>query len=240
MTTNGAMPFTRKPCERGRASRTRCPTNWRPPSALADVERKIDRLVDQIENGLDEPDIGSRLQKRRAERDDLFKTVERLNKLNDRRGPELTRDWIREQLSRLHETLAGEAPAAAHALAQLVGGAIVVTEVREPGRSRDFLRGRFTLHTDAAIESIAPQSAEFGEAVDDAMMESFEIDFVEPDLIVEQSETGETVSTIKRLGFLLADPDPESDDDGPHVIDWDALEAQPGRSREPRHAPAVV
>lgn len=42
--------------------------------------------------------------------------------------------------------------------------------------------------------------------------------------------TGESVSTIKRLGFLLADPseslDPESDDHGPHVIDWDELEAQ--------------
>lgn len=42
--------------------------------------------------------------------------------------------------------------------------------------------------------------------------------------------TGESVSTIKRLGFLLADStdplDPESDDHGPHVIDWDELHAQ--------------
>ena len=42
--------------------------------------------------------------------------------------------------------------------------------------------------------------------------------------------TGETVSTIKRLGFLLADPgdnlDPDSDEHGPYVIDWDELEAQ--------------
>jgi len=38
--------------------------------------------------------------------------------------------------------------------------------------------------------------------------------------------TGETVSRIKRIGFLLADPDTEGvdpDDEtlGPHVIDWD-------------------
>ena len=56
--------------------------------------------------------------------------------------------------------------------------------------------------------------------------------------------TGETVSTIKRLGFLLADSfpkpqDPDSDDLAPEVIDWDEFEArrlQPlcGRSqREP-------
>ncbi len=43
--------------------------------------------------------------------------------------------------------------------------------------------------------------------------------------------TGETVTTIKRLGFLLADPDelldPEAEELGPHVIDWDELEQQP-------------
>jgi len=42
--------------------------------------------------------------------------------------------------------------------------------------------------------------------------------------------TGETVCTIQRLGFLLADPDvdidPHCDDSGPYVIDWDELELQ--------------
>ena len=43
--------------------------------------------------------------------------------------------------------------------------------------------------------------------------------------------TGETISSIKRLGFLLADPDepffdPEDDALGPHVIDWDEFYAQ--------------
>lgn len=38
--------------------------------------------------------------------------------------------------------------------------------------------------------------------------------------------TGETVGTIKRLGFLIADPtqpisDPEAEFLGPNVIDWD-------------------
>jgi len=45
--------------------------------------------------------------------------------------------------------------------------------------------------------------------------------------------TGETVSTIKRLGFLLAEPDeltnPECEDHGPFVIDWDELDAQRNR-----------
>jgi hypothetical protein len=58
--------------------------------------------------------------------------------------------------------------------------------------------------------------------------------------------TGETVSTIKRLGFLLAEPgdclDPDSDELGPYVIDWDELEAQrhePG-TRRPRYEPVVA
>ena len=56
--------------------------------------------------------------------------------------------------------------------------------------------------------------------------------------------TGETVSTIKHLGFLLDAPsfdpdDAEPVDLGPHVIDWDEFDLQrttpfPGRSpREP-------
>ena len=40
--------------------------------------------------------------------------------------------------------------------------------------------------------------------------------------------TGETVSTIARLGFIIADPtapidDPHSEDLGPLVIDWDSM-----------------
>jgi len=58
--------------------------------------------------------------------------------------------------------------------------------------------------------------------------------------------TGETVSTIKRLGFLLAEPDdglgPEAEEHGPYVIDWDELEAQrhEAGTRRPRYEPAVA
>ena len=58
--------------------------------------------------------------------------------------------------------------------------------------------------------------------------------------------TGETVSTIKRLGFLLSEPDdhrdPESEEFGPYVIDWDELEAQRhvGEPERPHHEPTPV
>ncbi len=49
--------------------------------------------------------------------------------------------------------------------------------------------------------------------------------------------TGESVATVKRLGFLLADPtvdipDPDCEALGPQVLDWDEFEA----SRGVRHA----
>ncbi len=43
--------------------------------------------------------------------------------------------------------------------------------------------------------------------------------------------TGESVRTIQRLGFLIADPDSELDDPddeelGPYLLDWDELERE--------------
>ncbi len=61
--------------------------------------------------------------------------------------------------------------------------------------------------------------------------------------------TGETVSTIKRLGFMLADPvdgfessDSESDEHGPHVIDWDEVEADRNEQNawRPQYEPVAV
>lgn len=55
--------------------------------------------------------------------------------------------------------------------------------------------------------------------------------------------TGETVSTVKRLGFLLADADydPAAIDpaDDPYVIDWDELHAQRNEGVR-RHETALV
>ncbi len=41
--------------------------------------------------------------------------------------------------------------------------------------------------------------------------------------------TGETIQTVKRYGFLIADPsepisNPESESLGPHVLDWDEMD----------------
>ena len=58
--------------------------------------------------------------------------------------------------------------------------------------------------------------------------------------------TGESMSTVKRLGFLLAEPeeviDPEAEESGPYIIDWDELEANRLNSERQgaRHEPVVA
>ncbi len=57
--------------------------------------------------------------------------------------------------------------------------------------------------------------------------------------------TGESVSTVKRLGFLLAEPDevidPAAEESGPYVIDWDELESNQLNSlRQGAHHEPVV
>jgi len=54
--------------------------------------------------------------------------------------------------------------------------------------------------------------------------------------------TGESMSTVKRLGFLLAEPDetvdPAAEESGPYVIDWDELENS--KRQGARHEPVVA
>jgi hypothetical protein len=58
--------------------------------------------------------------------------------------------------------------------------------------------------------------------------------------------TGETVSTIRRLGFLIAEADdclaPSPGEHDPYAIDWDELEAQryAENSRRPCNEPAAA
>jgi len=56
--------------------------------------------------------------------------------------------------------------------------------------------------------------------------------------------TGESMSTVKRLGFLLAEPDetvdPDSETSGPYVIDWDELETNRLTQRQGAHHEPVV
>lgn len=109
--------------------------------ALQDVENRIGRLVDQCERE-DVPELSRRLQERRAERRALQEKLQRLQDATGQRSTPPDEQSIRAQLANLRELLSGATPAAAIALRNLVGGRILVREIKREAKKRHFLRGQ--------------------------------------------------------------------------------------------------
>ena len=120
---------------------------------LAAVEQKIARMVDQIEDGLDDPDVKKRLAERRKEKEQIVRSIAKLRNATTSRPPKPTPEWMDEQLRNLHQVLSTGTPAAAIVLGNLIGD-VVVSEVSRPGRKRPFLRGDFVLRTRSVVNAI--------------------------------------------------------------------------------------
>ncbi|MBL9084761.1 MAG: recombinase family protein [Planctomycetales bacterium] len=141
--------------------------------ALAEVERKIARLVDQIENSdQTDPDVNKRLAERRLERRALVERREAAKASDQLQPTEPTEVWVRERLEKLDEALRAGTPAANYALAALVGK-IHVTEVEIPGKSRRYYRGVLRLASSTAaawLDNRPLTSAGTGEAAENVEM----------------------------------------------------------------------
>jgi hypothetical protein len=145
--------------------------------ALAEVNRMVSRLVDSIERQDDpDPDVQERLTSRRAERRTLEAKLADLRQKSDQIPSEPTKAWVAEQLRQLREVLSGKTPAAAIALRALVGGRIVVEEVREEGRKRFFLRGSFQIELGQVVSAIGINPVDV--VGDGKVIETITIDFV--------------------------------------------------------------
>ena len=123
-------------------------------NALVDGERKIQRLVDSIENGNNSPEVQQRLQERRRENESLRKELCKAQAIPEAPAEEPTMEWIERQLSELSVVLRGTEPSAAWALRNLVGGKILVHEIREPGRKRFFLQGKISFSVRQTIQAL--------------------------------------------------------------------------------------
>jgi len=157
---------------------------------LAAVEQRIARMVDQIEDGLDDPDVKSRLADRRKEKEQIARNLAKLRNATTSRPPKPTHEWIDEQLRNLNEVLSSGTPAAAIALANLIGD-VMVSEVLRPGRKRPFLRGEFVLRTQSVVNAINGghgSASSNGPAGQDAAGARITIDFVEPDPKYQMSD----------------------------------------------------
>jgi DNA-binding MarR family transcriptional regulator len=159
--------------------------------SLAELEHKISNLLDRMESGRGGPELDERLALRRAEKRKLTEQVERLEGAEQGRPPLPTESWMDEQLRNLADVLTGSTPAAAHALRNLVGGRVVVTEIRQPGRKRHYLQGRFAVLVKAIVERLVGSTSGCGVKTEPASGDRGEeivIDFREPPEIEALSE----------------------------------------------------
>jgi site-specific DNA recombinase len=174
---------------------------------LAAVEQRIARMVDQIEDGLDDPDVKNRLGDRRREKEQIARNIAKLRNATTSRPPKPTNEWMDEQLKNLDEVLSSGTPGAAIALGNLIGD-IVVTEVLRPGRKRPFLRGEFVLRTgnvtSAIIGAHALESSD-APAGQDAIGERIAIEFVEPDPKYEMSDRVKDLSDQGLANWEIAE-----------------------------------
>lgn len=158
--------------------------------AYADVERKIAKLVDKVEEGAAVPELNQRLAQRRAERKRLVEQLERLTRADQDCRPAPTKAWADEQLTLLGEHLRQSTPAAAHTLRDLVGGEILVNEIAEPGHTRCYLQGRFRITTLAVLQGLLGGDTGMldAQALSEGRVDEIVIDFREPPAIAALSE----------------------------------------------------
>ena len=163
--------------------------------ALNRVERKIQRLLDSIEEDEAGPDIQERLAQRRRERDDLRRQRQRLQRSTPSDDAKPTREWVDAQLKELGESLHGGGPAAAHALRTLVGESIIVREIRTPGKQRFHVE----LHMKIRRASLTPEcNSNDGAGAYDEIV----IDLREPS---RESLLAEEAKALFDEGFLVKD-----------------------------------
>ncbi len=153
---------------------------------LQQVDKKIERLVDAVEEGNAPEDITKRLNARRQERDHLEQELEKLELTVKSEAPAPDRKWLREQLQELDEVMQSSTPAANSALSGLVGGKITLEEIPHPSRKRKILRGHFKLQAHKALGNLSDSASFEKLPIED---KEITIDFLEPDPGEQQRET---------------------------------------------------
>ena len=173
-------------------------------NALAEIGRKIGRLIDSLEDQTTpDPDLQQRLHERRTERQRLEAKLASLRSKEDRLPQEPTATWVQEKILQLRDVLASPTPAAGVALRELVGGRIVVNEIRREGRQRYYLRGTFQIHQQQVLNllelPVEPEAlAEFCED------ELITIDFVAPNPLDAKAEQAKVLWDEGFLGQEIA------------------------------------
>lgn len=172
---------------------------------ISDIDRKIEKLLDRIEAGDESPEIANRLADRREERRSMLQDRTSLQRENAGEIPEPTEDWVNARLSELGTVLHASAPASAEALQRLIGGKLLVEEIRREGRQRHFLRGRFTISAASLSDVLAGSRVSETNSPDSIeSTEEIVIDFVDPDPTEQQSELAKSLQDQGLLSVEIA------------------------------------
>jgi predicted site-specific integrase-resolvase/transposase len=157
---------------------------------ISDLERRRDRLIDEVETGKRIADLVTRLERREDEIRILREQEAGLLQNQNESDEPPTEDWLCEQLGQLGTVINEKTPAAAYALRDLVGGSITVHEVRREGRQRHYLRAAFRLQTTSLADSLG-LLLKADDGLSDADQQ-IEIDMLDP-------EAGNQVAEARRL-----------------------------------------
>ena len=123
---------------------------------IHEFERKIAKLLDQLEqDDSPAPEIRVRLTSRRLEKEKAERRLREVGSAPKAPDEPPTADWVREQLTKLAETVRGEPNLAREAILELLGVPIVVREIESSGKERKVLRGTFSLPASNTLQAIA-------------------------------------------------------------------------------------
>ncbi|MCA9032655.1 MAG: recombinase zinc beta ribbon domain-containing protein, partial [Planctomycetaceae bacterium] len=130
-------------------------------SRIQEVNRRCERLLDQIETGEVVDQLTRRFKQREKELQELRNQEAALTREVSESSEPPSEPWIRQRIADLGTTLRSTTPAAAEALRQLLVDSIVVNEVKREGRERHFLRATLSIrHTVIAQESSFAESTD--------------------------------------------------------------------------------
>lgn len=151
---------------------------------LAIARRRVENLIDEVENGNDDPDVRRRLVQRKTERNALERRQAELQLAQETALPAPSAEWVDAQLESLGTALRTVDPRGIAALRTLLGGAVFVRQVRDPGSKRVRLQGSFTIDTQSVIAATGLAA----NLDDPGRRELIVVDFVEPIAIDRQAD----------------------------------------------------
>jgi DNA invertase Pin-like site-specific DNA recombinase len=109
-----------------------------------EVKKRMNAILDFIENGEKAPELSALLSTRRRELEEIQSQLDILHRDQQPTKPP-TQEWIIEKLEKMHQLLEGDPRRAGVAIRQLIG-TITVREVDIPGLKRKKLVGTFYLN----------------------------------------------------------------------------------------------